>query len=72
MFREKRRIAWFVMAIFAALITPTPDAVTMLFLWVPMGCLYELGILLCVYQGEQSTLFDWEEDEKESGELVEV
>ncbi len=71
-FREKRRIAWFVMAIIAALITPTPDALTMLFLWVPMGALYELGILLCVYQGEQQTLFDWEEDETKSGDLVEV
>jgi hypothetical protein len=29
--------------------------------------------LLCVYQGEQTTLFDWEEEEeKKSGELVEV
>lgn len=45
-FRDYRRIAWFVLAIFAAVITPTPDAVTMLLLWVPIGLLYELGIFL--------------------------
>jgi sec-independent protein translocase protein TatC len=73
LFREKRRIVWFSMSVFAALITPTPDPFTMLFLWVPMCGLYELGILLCVYQGEQTSLFDWEEEEeKKSGELVEV
>lgn len=71
-FREKRRIVWFSMAVFAALITPTPDPFTMLFLWVPMCGLYELGIWLCVYQGEQTSLFDWEEEEKKEGELVEV
>jgi len=49
------------------------DAFSMLFMWVPMCALYELGILLCVWQGEQNTLFDWEEDETEkSEELVEV
>lgn len=70
-FRERRRIAWFVMAVFAALITPSVDAFSMLFLWVPMGALYELGILLCVYQGEQDALAEWEQEEK-SNELVEV
>ena len=45
-FRNKRRYAWFGMAVFAAIITPTPDAVTMLFLWVPMSLLFELGIWL--------------------------
>ena len=33
--------------------------------------LYELGILLCVYQGEQNTLLGWLDEEK-SDELVEV
>lgn len=69
-YREKRRVAWFVMAIFAALITPSVDAFSMLFLWVPMGALYELGILLCVYQGEHEELAEWEKEER--GELVEV
>jgi sec-independent protein translocase protein TatC len=71
-YREYRKIAWFVMAIFAAIITPSVDAMSMLFLWVPMGALYELGILICVWQGEQNRLFEWEEEEKKTGELVEV
>ncbi|HKD78023.1 MAG TPA: twin-arginine translocase subunit TatC, partial [Ktedonobacterales bacterium] len=70
--REYRKIAWFVMAIFAAVITPSVDALSMIFLWVPMGALYELGILLCVWQGEQAKLFEWEEDENKTGDLVEV
>src|SRR5262249_11275201 len=35
-FRGKRRIVWFLMAIFAAVITPSTDAFSMLFLWLPM------------------------------------
>jgi sec-independent protein translocase protein TatC len=46
-YRRKRRLAWFVMAIFAAVITPSTDSISMLLLWVPMSLLYELGILLC-------------------------
>jgi sec-independent protein translocase protein TatC len=71
-FRGRRRIAWFLMAVFAAVITPSVDAFSMLFLWVPMGALYELGILLCVYQKQEESLAEWEQDEKKSGELVEV
>jgi len=73
MYREKRRVAWFGMSIFAAVITPTPDPVSMLYLWVPMGLLYELGILLCVYQGgEDQGLAEWELEDQRKGELVEV
>jgi sec-independent protein translocase protein TatC len=68
-FRAKRRMAWFVMAVFAAIITPTVDAVSMLFLWVPMGLLYELGIWLCAMQGRAE--FESPE-ESERDELVEV
>lgn len=72
MFRDKRRIAWFLMAVFAAVITPSVDAMSMLFLWVPMGALYELGILMCVYQGEpEEELAEWEKEEQ-ARELVEV
>jgi sec-independent protein translocase protein TatC len=71
-FRDYRKISWFLMAVFAAVITPSVDAFSMLFLWVPMGGLYELGILLCVYQGEQESLAEWEIEEKKQGELVEV
>jgi len=46
-YRNKRRLAWFLMAIFAAVATPSPDAQAMLLLWVPLVLLYECGILLC-------------------------
>lgn len=46
-FQNSRRYAWFGMAVFAALITPSTDAFSMLFLWVPMSLLWELGIIMC-------------------------
>jgi sec-independent protein translocase protein TatC len=69
MFRAKRRIAWFGLAVIAAVITPATDAYTMLFLWVPMSLLYELGILMCVYWPKPPA-FDVEVPESE--ELIEV
>jgi sec-independent protein translocase protein TatC len=45
--REKRKFAVFLMAVFVAIVTPTPDALSMMFLWIPMCGLYELGIILC-------------------------
>jgi sec-independent protein translocase protein TatC len=47
-YRKKRRLAWFAMAAFAAIITPV-DAISMLLLWIPMCALYELGILMVQY-----------------------
>jgi sec-independent protein translocase protein TatC len=47
-FRKKRRIAWFAMAIFAAIFTPA-DALSMLMMLLPMILLYELGILMVKY-----------------------
>jgi sec-independent protein translocase protein TatC len=46
---RKWRYAMMVLAVFAAVITPTPDAVTMLYLFVPMFGLYMLGIVLCYW-----------------------
>ena len=46
-FRKRRRIAWFLMGVFALVIMPTPDVYTMFCLWIPMCLLYELGIYLC-------------------------
>lgn len=43
----KWRYAILILAFFSALITPTPDAVTMLYLFVPMFGLYMLGVALC-------------------------
>jgi sec-independent protein translocase protein TatC len=44
---SKWRYAVIILAVFAAIITPTPDAVTMLYLFVPMFGLYLLGIAVC-------------------------
>lgn len=41
------KIAAMALAVFAALITPSVDALSMLFMWVPLLALYFLGILLC-------------------------
>lgn len=41
------RTAIFVLAVFAAVITPTPDVVTMMYLFVPMFGLYLVGVLVC-------------------------
>jgi sec-independent protein translocase protein TatC len=68
-FRKHRRIAWFLMLIFAAVITPTVDVLSCFFLWVPMGFLYELGILLCVMQ--PNTPFE-DVETPEAEEMVEV
>lgn len=68
-FRSGRRVAWFLMAVFAAIVTPTPDAITMLFLWVPMGLLYELGIGLCLLQPRRPLL---DMDVPEPEDMVEV
>ena len=67
-FRRKRRIAWFAMAAFAAIITPI-DALSMILLWVPMCGLYELGILLVAYTAKSP---EGEEDVPEPEEMVEV
>ncbi len=41
-----RRIVWFIAAVFAAVVTPTTDPVTMLLVTGPFIVLYEIGILL--------------------------
>ncbi len=69
-FRSKRRIIWFLMAVFAAVITPSTDPVSMLLLWIPMTLLFELGIYLCKYLPGKP-LLDFAEL-PESEEMVEV
>jgi sec-independent protein translocase protein TatC len=68
-YRRKRRIAWFAMAVFAAVITPTPDIITMSFMWLPMCGLYELGILLCKMSPHEP---DLDIDVPDREEMVEV
>lgn len=43
------RGAVMILAFFSALITPTPDMVTMLYLFIPMFGLYMIGVLVCKY-----------------------
>jgi sec-independent protein translocase protein TatC len=45
----KWRIACFTMAVLAAVLTPTPDPVTMMYMFVPMFGLYLVGIAICHY-----------------------
>jgi sec-independent protein translocase protein TatC len=68
-YRTKRRLAWFLLAVFAGVASPSNDLVGMLFLWLPMCGLYELGVLLCRWSGRRRS---GTVDEMEAGELVEV
>jgi sec-independent protein translocase protein TatC len=68
-FRKARRISWFLLAVFAAVITPSVDPISMMLLWIPMGLLYELGIYLCVFLPGQP-LLDFGVPDSE--EMVEV
>lgn len=45
----KWRYAIIILAFFSALITPTPDIVTMLYLFLPMIALYMIGVALCKF-----------------------
>lgn len=63
------RIAVFVLAIFAAVITPTTDFVTWIALWSPMVALYFLGIYLCHLSAKKRPA---DFDVNESDALVEV
>ena len=69
-FRAKRKYAYFLIAVFAAVITPTPDALTMSYMMVPMWLLYELGIWLCVFAPGRKKEDEFEVPESE--ELIEV
>jgi sec-independent protein translocase protein TatC len=64
---SKWRYACFILAFFAAMITPTPDVVTMMYLFVPMFGLYLAGIVFCHYFPGVT-----EEDEQEAAEEVAV
>jgi sec-independent protein translocase protein TatC len=61
------RMAMFALAIVAALLAASPDAFSMLALYIPLAGLYWLGILLCRFSPQ--TVFD---DVPDSDEMVEV
>jgi len=69
-FKRKRKYAIFGLAVFAAVITPTPDAITMMYLLLPMVALYEFGVWLAVLSPHRHRLDDV--DVPESEELIEV
>jgi sec-independent protein translocase protein TatC len=68
-YRDKRRLAWFLLAMFAAVASPGNDLLGMLLLWLPLCGLYELGVVLC-RRSDQYRIRAVDEAEKE--ELVEV
>ncbi len=61
---SKWRYAVMILAVFAALITPTPDIVTMMYLFAPMFGLYMFGIAVCHF-------FPAETEENEEAEAAE-
>jgi sec-independent protein translocase protein TatC len=65
------RLAVIILAVFAALITPTPDAVTMMAMLIPLCGLYFLGIYLCKWSGSGRP-DDERIDELDVDELVEA
>ncbi|HEV8060487.1 MAG TPA: twin-arginine translocase subunit TatC, partial [Gemmataceae bacterium] len=67
-FRAKRRIAWFVLAVTAALIMPSTDPSTILMMQLPLIGLYEFGILLAAYVGKKQA----EEEVPDPDEMVGV
>ncbi|HEX3036522.1 MAG TPA: twin-arginine translocase subunit TatC [Thermodesulfobacteriota bacterium] len=67
MLREKRRYAILISAIAAAIITPTADAISMMFMLVPLIVFYELGILVAwVFGKKKKEVVDSEELEARS------
>jgi len=67
-YKKKRKLAFFILAIVSAF-GPTVDAFSMLFQWVALCLLYELGIWLCLWSPKRSAL-DLEVPDSE--EMIEV
>jgi sec-independent protein translocase protein TatC len=51
--RKQRGIVWFAMLLAAAVVTPTVD-LTFLMLWLPMGLLFELGLILISWRRREA------------------
>lgn len=66
------RAAVMIMAVFAAIITPTPDAVTMLAMLVPLIGLYFLGIYLCQWTGSGRSDRNESDDTSDTDALIEA
>jgi sec-independent protein translocase protein TatC len=44
--RKQRRISYFLLAVASAILTPTPDALSMFMMLIPMSILFEIAIFL--------------------------
>lgn len=63
MLREKRKYAILASALIAAVLTPTTDAISMLFMLIPLLVFYELGILVAwIFAKEKVTVTETEID----------
>jgi sec-independent protein translocase protein TatC len=70
-YRAWRRYAYFGLAVFAMIVVPSPDVLSMVCLMLPMWGLYEFGILLCKFSpGRRREIEDL--DVPSGEELVEV
>ena len=67
-YKKKRAIAFFILAVIAA-IGPTMDAFSMIFQWIALCLLYQLGIWLCMWSPRREPL---DIDVPDSQEMVEV
>ncbi|MBY0528102.1 MAG: twin-arginine translocase subunit TatC [Gemmataceae bacterium] len=68
LYRKHRRIAMFLMACLAVVLSASPDVFSMMSLTVPLWVLYEFGILMCVWSPRPAE----EVDEPDPEEMVEV
>lgn len=66
--REKRKYAILLSSIAAAAITPTTDAISMMFMLVPLFIFYEIGIIVAAVFGKSKRVEPEEEDENEEDE----
>jgi len=64
----KWRYALIILAALSAVITPTPDAVTMLYLLTPLFGLYMFGIGICYLF--PATIRDWEKEEEDESQVA--
>lgn len=56
--RKKRRFAMVVLAVVAAVATPTPDAISMLIMFAPLVILYEVSILFVAWFGKKRKVME--------------
>ena len=53
--RAKRRYALVLLAVLAAIATPTPDALSMMIMMAPLTFLYEISIFFVAWFGKKKT-----------------